>query len=254
MRVPLGVDRHHLRIAPERDRRCRGAVPQVRQRDDPARRLRGDPQQPGDRRLRARRPARGGPSRRRGAGGGDDRSRGGGPLVTMTEYVDVIVPRGGKGLIERMTREAKRAGDQAPRRRVPRLHRRRAPISTRPSASPTTRRRSATAVQHDGDAARARARSRRRSCPRSPRSTSTKGVEMRGDERARALVPAMKAADRGRLVHRVPGADPRRSASSTRSTRRSRTSRSTARSTPTRSSPRTTAARCASCAKSIRAR
>ncbi|KAF1041842.1 MAG: Gamma-glutamyl phosphate reductase [Herbaspirillum frisingense] len=30
-----------------------------------------------------------------------------GVLITMTEYVDVIVPRGGKGLIERLIREAK---------------------------------------------------------------------------------------------------------------------------------------------------
>jgi glutamate-5-semialdehyde dehydrogenase len=30
-----------------------------------------------------------------------------GELITMTEYVDVIVPRGGKGLIERIAREAR---------------------------------------------------------------------------------------------------------------------------------------------------
>jgi glutamate-5-semialdehyde dehydrogenase len=30
-----------------------------------------------------------------------------GQLITLTEYVDVIVPRGGKGLIERITREAR---------------------------------------------------------------------------------------------------------------------------------------------------
>ncbi len=35
--------RHRLRIAPERHRRRRGAVPQGRQRDDPARRQRGAP-------------------------------------------------------------------------------------------------------------------------------------------------------------------------------------------------------------------
>ena len=45
MRVPLGVVGHHLRIASERHRRRRGAVPQVGQCDDPARRLGGDPEQ-----------------------------------------------------------------------------------------------------------------------------------------------------------------------------------------------------------------
>ncbi|MEM8445562.1 aldehyde dehydrogenase family protein, partial [Morganella morganii] len=30
-----------------------------------------------------------------------------GALISMAEYVDVIVPRGGKGLIERISREAK---------------------------------------------------------------------------------------------------------------------------------------------------
>ena len=48
-------DRHHLRIAPERDGGCRRAVPEIGQRGDPARRLGSDPFQPGHRRLRARR-------------------------------------------------------------------------------------------------------------------------------------------------------------------------------------------------------
>ncbi len=30
-----------------------------------------------------------------------------GQLITMPEYVDVIVPRGGKGLIERITNDAR---------------------------------------------------------------------------------------------------------------------------------------------------
>ena len=36
-----------------------------------------------------------------------------GELITMPEYVDVIVPRGGKGLIERISCRCPRAGDQA---------------------------------------------------------------------------------------------------------------------------------------------
>jgi glutamate-5-semialdehyde dehydrogenase len=42
-------------------------------------------------------------------------------LVAMPEYVDVIVPRGGKGLIERVSTRCAGAGDQAPRRQLPRL-------------------------------------------------------------------------------------------------------------------------------------
>ncbi len=53
-----------------------------------------------------------------------------------------------------------------------------------------------------------------------------KGVELRGCERARALVPAMKRGDRGRLVHRVSRADPRDAHRRSTSTRRSLTSRS----------------------------
>jgi glutamate-5-semialdehyde dehydrogenase len=45
-----------------------------------------------------------------------------GRLITMTEYVDVIVPRGGKSLIARLMEEA-RADDQAPGRHLPRLYR-----------------------------------------------------------------------------------------------------------------------------------
>jgi gamma-glutamyl phosphate reductase len=37
----------------------------------------------------------------------DHRPRRRGPLITMPEYVDVIIPRGGKGLIERISNEAK---------------------------------------------------------------------------------------------------------------------------------------------------
>ena len=178
-----------------------------------------------------------------------------GHLIADDEHVDVIVPRGGKGLIERIAREAKRAGDQAPRRRVPRLHRRRAPTSTWRSASPTTRRRSAT---------RRATRWRRCSCtptsrarvlpPLARRSTAARASSCAADERARALVPAMKPATEDdwyteylapilavRVVDSLDEAiDAHRAA--------------TARSTPTRSSPRTTRARCASCARSTRAR
>ncbi len=53
-----------------------------------------------------------------------------GRLIAMPEYVDVIIPRGGKGLIERISARSQGAGDQAPRRQLPRLCRRRRSTST----------------------------------------------------------------------------------------------------------------------------
>ena len=44
-----------------------------------------------------------------------------GQLITMTQFVDVIIPRGGKGLIERISAEAKDACHQAPGRQLPHL-------------------------------------------------------------------------------------------------------------------------------------
>ena len=68
--------RHHLREPAERDGRRRRAVPQGRQRRDPARRL-GEPSfQPGHPGVPGARPARGGPARRRHPAGADHRPRG----------------------------------------------------------------------------------------------------------------------------------------------------------------------------------
>ena len=55
---PARRDRDHLRVAPQRDGRRGGAVREGGQRGDPARRLRGDPLEPGARRGAARRGAR----------------------------------------------------------------------------------------------------------------------------------------------------------------------------------------------------
>ena len=117
-----------------------------------------------------------------------------GHLIADDAHVDVIVPRGGKSLIERVAREA----------RVPVIkhldgvcHVYIDAHAERRAGDPHRRQRQDAAlfaVQHDGDAARARRDRARACCRRSPRSTTAKGVEMRGDERARALVPAMKAA------------------------------------------------------------
>ena len=69
---------------------------------------------------------RGRPAARRGAAGRRRTDRAAvGHLIAMPRVVDVIIPRGGKGLIERIAREAKVPVHQAPRRQLPRLRRRR---------------------------------------------------------------------------------------------------------------------------------
>jgi glutamate-5-semialdehyde dehydrogenase len=116
-----------------------------------------------------------------------------GHLIADEKHVDVIVPRGGKGLIERITREAKvpvikhldgvchvyvdaaadvdmaiRIADNAKTQRF-------APCNTME-----------TLLVHANIAARV--------LPPLSAIYAGKGVELRGDERARALVPAMNAA------------------------------------------------------------
>ena len=157
-----------------------------------------------------------------------------GCLITDEKHVDVIVPRGGKGLIERIARDAKvpvikhldgvchvfidasadldmaiRIADNAKTQRY-------SPCNTME-----------TLLVHADIAARVlpplcghlRRQGRR-------------VARMRASARAG---PVDEGRDRGRLVHRVPGADPRR-ARRRHAGRRDRAHRaSTARSTPTRS-------------------
>ena len=75
MRVPLGVIGIIYESRPNVTADAAGAVHQVRQRRDPARRLGSAAFEPGDRRLRARGPARRRAARERGAGGRDHRPR-----------------------------------------------------------------------------------------------------------------------------------------------------------------------------------
>jgi glutamate-5-semialdehyde dehydrogenase len=116
-----------------------------------------------------------------------------GMLIADDRHVDVIVPRGGKSLIERVAREA----------RVPVLKHldgvchvyidasANVDMAVRIADNAKTQRYSPcntmeTLLVHAAVAARV--------LPPIAAIYSTKGVEMRGDERARALVPAMKPA------------------------------------------------------------
>jgi glutamate-5-semialdehyde dehydrogenase len=104
MRVPLGVFGMIYESRPNVTIEAASAGHQERQRLHPARRLRGHAVQPGAVALVQAGAGRGRPAARRGATGADHRPRRRGPLITMPEYVDVIIPRGGKGLIERISR------------------------------------------------------------------------------------------------------------------------------------------------------
>src|SRR3979490_2680686 len=91
-----------------------------------------------------------------------------GQLLSMSEYVDIIVPRGGKDLIERGMREC-----GTPRSRPPTGYATAtstsAPTSKRRSSSRTTRRRSATACATPWKPCSSTSRSHRKCCPGSRR-------------------------------------------------------------------------------------
>ena len=117
-----------------------------------------------------------------------------GYLIADDKHVDVIVPRGGKGLIERITREAKvpvikhldgvchvyvdAAADVDTAVRIADN------AKTQRYATCNTME---TLLVHAGIAARV--------LPPLAAIYTTKGVELRGDERARALLPAMNVAN-----------------------------------------------------------
>ena len=147
-----------------------------------------------------------------------------GHLIADEKHVDVIVPRGGKSLIERIAREAK----------VPVIKHLDGVCHVYVDAAadvddgdPHRRQREDAAlfaVQHDGDAARARRHRRARA--------AAAGDDLRGEGRRAARLRARARAragdegrDRGRLVRRIPGADPRGARRRRARRRRSRTSR-----------------------------
>ena len=242
MRVPLGVIGIIYESRPNVTADAGGSVPQVRQRLHPARRQRGDAFEPGDRRpaSQAGLKAAGLPEDAVQVVATTDRAAVG-ELITMKPYVDVIVPRGGKGLIERIAQRGARAGDQAPGRHLPRLHRR--PRRSGQGGGDRRQRQDAALrhLQHHGDAAGG-AGDRRQGAARASASIyAEKGVEMRCCPESKAIlqkagIAKLEGRDRGGLPHRISGArssPSRRVVGHGRGDRAHR--RSTARSTPTRS-------------------
>ena len=117
-----------------------------------------------------------------------------GELITMQDYVDVIVPRGGKGLIERSDAGVAHPDDQAPAWRVPRLYRRQGGLRQGDAHCRQRQDPAARHLQHDGDAAgrpRHRATGSCRRCAKSMRrrASSCAAMMLRA-----AIVPGMKPA------------------------------------------------------------
>ena len=146
-----------------------------------------------------------------------------------------------------------RAGDQAPRRRVPRLHRRprRRRQAIRIADNAKTQRYSPCNTMETLLVARGHRRAGAAAAGRDLRDEGRRDARRRARARAGA---GDEARDRGRLVRRVPGADPRdpRRRLARRGDRAHRAVRLAAHRRHRHRGLRAT--RCASCAKSIRAR
>ncbi len=158
-----------------------------------------------------------------------------GHFLRMPEYIDLAIPRGGEGLIRRVTAEAKMPVIKHLRRQLPRLPR---PLGRPRDGRAARRQRQVPAdgrVQRGRVAARACRRGRSAPAAGGQGAHRSGAVEIRGDQRTQQLVAAGQAGDRRRLSARSTWARSSRSRSSIRSTRRSSTSTATARSTPRRS-------------------
>ena len=227
VRVPLGRHRHHLREPPQRDRRCRRAVPEVRQCRDPARRVR----EPALQRARSmpvwwqdcerracRRPASSScpttRSRRRGLhAAGHDR-----------------VHRRHRAARRQETGRARaeggaRAGDRPPRGQLPRVRR-----SGRGRAHGARDRRSTPSCAAPASAALPKPCWWIAACAATHlapivRDLLEAGCEVRGDAAVQAADPRVKPATEAGLVHRISGCRSSPRAWSTAWMRRSRTSR-----------------------------
>ena len=125
----------------------------------------------------------------------------------MKEYVDVIVPRGGKGLIERISEEARipvikhldgvchvYIDDEADLEKAIRI-----------ADNAKTHR---YGVCNAMETLLVNANVAARVLPELCKIYLDKGVELRGDDAARKLVAQMKVGDRRRLAHRISRAHP----------------------------------------------
>ena len=186
--------RLHLRVAPQRHRRRRRPLPEVRQRGDPARR------QGGDRVQRAASPQCW-PRRSRRAGLPPDAiqvvrrpptARRSAAMLALDALIDLIIPRGGEAFVRWVAERSQGTGAQARQGARATSTSTALPIWTWPRAIVRQRQGAAAErVQRARDAAGRPRRRRPRSCRWSRRAWPSAGVELRG-RRARRW-PACRA-------------------------------------------------------------
>ena len=106
--TPIGVIGMIYESRPNVGADAAGAVPEIRQRGDPARRLGQHAQRAGDQRRAGRRPARRRACRKRACRCAPTADRAYvAAMLAAAGLLDLIVPRGGKSLVERVQREAR---------------------------------------------------------------------------------------------------------------------------------------------------
>ena len=155
-------------------------------------------------------------------------------MLTMTEYIDVIVPRGGPSLIERVQQES-RIPVFAHRDGICHvyLHAAADPEMARQVVLNAKMRR--TSVCGAAETLLVDREAATRLLPGVLADLIEAGCEVRGDAEVQAIDRAGAAGERGRLVDRIPGCDPCRQSGGRAGRGDRRTSTATARTTPTAS-------------------
>ena len=117
-----------------------------------------------------------------------------GHLIASPEVADLVIPRGGKSLIERIAARGEGAGAQAPRRQLPRLRRRRAPTSTMALAIVDNAKTQKLSPCNAAESLLVHADVAARFLPAIGAVFANKGIEMRGDAASLAALQGVAGA------------------------------------------------------------
>ena len=141
-------------------------------------------------------------------------------LLSLTQYVDLCMPRGGEGLIRAVADCSEGAGDQTLQRRLPRLVDADADLKMAEDIALNAKVPAPRRLQRDGNAAGGPSRRRTVSCPRSAQRLGEKKVELRvrrpiAERILQLRTPQLRSPQSSRrhragLVHRIQRLHPER--------------------------------------------